>query len=341
MNRVTGFAIRRRTRRALRAAWPRWSAALVLLMGCTTAMPNDERTDKLVRDVLRDLASDSTYATAEVLRMQREPGFVAALLAAVPDAPAAARRPLVELAVELGRPRIPPAGDLPEYLAPYVADPRIVGFLVGELSAEDPEVRSRAGELLAVEVPDPLIRDYLPDVLAHLQRYPEIDGAAWLLGRTGAQRARELLESNAALRDANPAATQAALAKLGDVQAEDALLAAYRNAKEPRDKAEAALRLGYAGTVRCVLALARDIRTPETYVWMRLSRRSLRVHIIEGLHAAFPTEPLFWRPLLRPRGDEFYERIEQWITARLGVTWEQPRPPFLYEEDAPHPVEPD
>jgi hypothetical protein len=61
----------------------------------------------------------------------------------------------------------------------------------------------------------------------------------------------------------------------------------------------------------------------------------MRVHIIEGLNRAFPTEPVFWRPFYRPEGDSYYETIENWITENLGVTWDQPRPEFLYQEDAP------
>jgi len=61
----------------------------------------------------------------------------------------------------------------------------------------------------------------------------------------------------------------------------------------------------------------------------------MRVHIIEGLHRAFPTEPVFWPPQFKPSDDSYYEAIEKWITDNLGVTCDQPRPAFLYQEDAP------
>ena len=67
------------------------------------------------------------------------------------------------------------------------------------------------------------------------------------------------------------------------------------------------------------------------------SRRSLRIYLIEGLHRAFLTEPLFWKPYYKPENDSYYERIEAWLVSHVGAKWTQPRPPFLYEEDAPLP----
>lgn len=96
-----------------------------------------------------------------------------------------------------------------------------------------------------------------------------------------------------------------------------------------------AWRLGYAGTDRLVDLLAQEMRSPETYVWNKRSRRSLRVHIIEGLHLAHPTEPIFWKPFFPPEDDSYYAAIEAWLVDHRGSTWSRPRPPFLYEESAP------
>lgn len=137
------------------------------------------------------------------------------------------------------------------------------------------------------------------------------------------------------MREADPHESMLALAKLGDKKAEKKVLEKYEDAHGPKKKAEAALDLGYVATDKTVMALARDIRTTEVYIWLAQSRRSMRVHIIMGLHRAFPTEPVFFPPIIKPKDDSYYEKVEQWLTNRLGVTWDRPRPPFLYEEEAP------
>ena len=124
-------------------------------------------------------------------------------------------------------------------------------------------------------------------------------------------------------------------ARLGDEKAEDALYEAYYGTEGVRQKGELAKRLGYAATERLVAVLADEIRSPDVYLWNQRSRKSLRVHVIEGLHLAFPAEPVFWKPFFRPEDDSYYEAIEVWLVAKLGTTWERERPEFLYQEDAP------
>jgi hypothetical protein len=47
-------------------------------------------------------------------------------------------------------------------------------------------------------------------------------------------------------------------------------------------------------------------------------------------------EPLLWPPDGAPaEGDGYYEAIEAWARAKLGVEWGTGRPPFLYEEEVP------
>jgi hypothetical protein len=47
-------------------------------------------------------------------------------------------------------------------------------------------------------------------------------------------------------------------------------------------------------------------------------------------------EPIFWKPDGTPREDSYYQHIEEWVTAKLEITWDAPRPSFLYETDALH-----
>ena len=72
-------------------------------------------------------------------------------------------------------------------------------------------------------------------------------------------------------------------ARLGEPAAEDAFFAADRGAGSAKEKIVLSRRVGYAATDRTVALLAEEIRSPDYYVWNQRSRKSLRVHIIDGL----------------------------------------------------------
>lgn len=287
--------------------------------------------------VMDRLRSGAGFSTQDVLRLKREAHLIDDLAGVLPEQPASIRRGALELLIDIGRPRLEPKRDLPERLGPYIEDPRVVTHLVGALSDTDPAVRSAASAALVDEVPDLVLRNFSPQIITTVQNDPALDGGVLLLGKTGAEWAKTTILSVEVLRTVDAAETQAALARLGDREAENAVIRAYREAADPDAKAEAARRLGYVATLRCALTLARDIRTPQVYVWSMRSRRSMRVHVIEGLHLNFPTEAVFWKPFFKPQSDAFYEAIETWLTENLGVTWDRPRPQFLYQEDAPVP----
>ena len=323
-------------RRAVVAAFAALAPVLAL-EGCNRTMVNNAAKSPGLSAILARLDDGQTFNTEEVMTCKANPNLVPDLIAALRNRPAVARRPGLALLVELGRPLVRAEGELPERLAPLVDDPAVVTHLVASLTDSDSGLRNEACLTLVNEATDPLVRDHIPAIVEGIRRYPATDGAALLLGKTGAEAARRLLLETPELSDRGSGDNLAAMARLGDRTAEDALIDAYRKGGDPREKADTALRLGYTGTLRCVLTLARDVRTPEAYVWHSLSRRSMRVHVIEGLHRAFPIEPLFWPPFFKPQDDSYYEAIEAWLTRNLAVTWDRPRPEFLYEEDAPLP----
>lgn len=298
---------------------------------------NEFTSSKSIERVLKRIHVSEGFTTQEVLQYQRDTALTEDLIQVAPEQPPGARRALLELLTDLGRPRLEPEGELPERLAPIVDDPRIVAYLVRALADNDSDLRNRAATTLVNEVPDLLIRNHSLEIIDSVRSEPTLDGAALLLGKTGAEFARATILAIDEVRAAEPDETRAALARLGDRDAENAVIDAYRRTTDPDEKAETTRRLGYVATLRCVLALARDIRTNESYVWVMESRRSMRVHIIEALHQAFPTVPVFWRPFFKPEDDSYYETIEKWLTDNLGVKWDHPRPEFLYEEDAPAP----
>ena len=299
-------------------------------------MTNTENQSPRVTEIIAQLADDYEFETDELLEIHRQPSLITELVAAAPAQTAKIRLALTAMLIELGCPALPEENDLPERFGPHISSPLVVKYLIDALTDEDLEIRTLAGEALANEVPDFLLRNHTLRLIDLIRENPGINNAVLLLGKTGAEAARRLLVTNQVLRHANPPQTQMALGRLGDRDAEQSVIAAFFNVEDPRGRANEALRLGYMATPKAILTLAREMRTPVTYVWKVESKRSMRVHIIEGLNKAFPTEPVFWRPFYRPEDDSYYDTIENWITENLGVTWDQPRPAFLYQEDAPN-----
>lgn len=289
-----------------------------------------------VATVLTQLETGDDFTTEQVLHLKLVPQLIPALLKKMPELPTRTRRTAFELLMDLGRPVLEETAELPERFAPYVHDPLIVNYLVQALADDDSAIQDRASAVLVHEVPSLLMHNHTSAIIEQIRRIPSLDRAALLLGKTDTEVAYRLLTTNEILREANPEEEiQAALGRLGNRDAEHKVITAYLSAQDPKEKADRAFLLGYMQTIRAVLTLARDIRTSESYVWRMQSRRSMRVHIIEALHQAFLTEPIFWRPFYKPEDDSYYEAIEEWLTRNLGVTWDQPRPEFLYEEDAP------
>jgi hypothetical protein len=315
------------------------AVALSVLAACwSPAQGTPQRQGDIMRKaVLQRLEAGETLSTREMMEYRRQPDAVPGLIFALRQGTAAARRAGVGLLVDVGRVLIPAEGVVPERPGPIVDSPEVVSYLVERLADPDREVRRTGCVALAALVPGAQIKEHAKEILESLERYPATDGAIVLLGKTGSPEALAALRDNPALSAASAEDAEMARARLGDEKAEAAVIAAYEAAADVRAKVHQARRLGYVGSDRAVRLLARDIRTPEAYVWSGVARRSLRVHIIEGLHLAFLTEPIFWPPFFHPSDDSYYEKIEQWLAKRLGITWQAPRPPFLYQEQSPTP----
>lgn len=246
------------------------------------------------------------------------------------------QRKVVPILVDLGRVRVPPQGPFPERFGPIVTDPRVVRFLVEGLASPDATIRHLAF-LRSIElVPASLLAPHSQAIRAAIESFPAEDGAILLLGKTADHvAALALLKRAPELEASNQDNAIMVRARLGDPKAEEALLRAYRDTDKAVERGALALRLGYAATPKMVALLAQEVRSPQYYVWNKLSRRSLRVHVISGLHLVFPTESVFWEPVLTPENDSYYAGIEAWLAKNLGTTWSTPRPEFLYEEAAP------
>ncbi len=281
---------------------------------------------------LRRIAMDQLPNYDHIMRLRRVPGLIEALIRSLGRKSAQARWRGMIVLVDLGHHPIPSDGTQSEKTAPYIDNRKVVAYLVSALSDADMAVRCAASTALVKDVPSPLLKEHTAAILAALEKHPTTDDAALLLGKTDAPAALALLQRAPLTRAQNPDQTRQALARLGDKQAEEALIRAY-TASTPAGKETTAPALGYIATRRAVLTLAQDIRNPGLYIWAEpRARKSVRVDIIEGLQRAFPTEPVFFFPHFPVYTDTYYDGIEAWLTKHLGVTWTVKRPPFLWVE---------
>lgn len=287
-----------------------------------------------IESAVARLQSGRGLSTAEMMLLGRSAEAVPALVQALRNSPAEVRMRGLGLLVDLGRPMVPQQGRIPERPGAIVESPAVVAYLIEALADDDAEVRRKAGMALAGLVPGDLLRAEVRTLITRFERYPLTDGGLIVLGKTDSPHALAFINSHPEMHS-SAADVEMVRARLGDHQAEDAVLAAYIATNPPRDKGLQARRLGFVGTDRAVRLLARDIRTPVTYAWIDAAQRSLRVHIIEGLHLAYMRESVFWPPMVQPNDDSYYQQIEEWLTARLGTRWDNPRPPFLYQQSAP------
>jgi hypothetical protein len=300
-----------------------------------SAKENVVSTKELSQKFLANIIQNGVPSTADIIEFSRNQGASETLLSTYGDL----RKLTLSAFVDLGRPLLPAVEQemIPERLGPIVSNPEIVAYFVSLLRDTDRDIRNRVSTVLEELVPAVMLKPYHDRISSAIRQYPDMDGALLLTGKLLRDEGLSILNSPFMQKYSTSDNYIMASARLGETKAEAALLKAYHDTQDPEEKGALALRLGYASTNATIKLLAAEIRSPEFYYWNQRSRRSLRVDIIEGLHVAFPTEQIFWEPFNRPVNDSYYEAIEQWLTKKLGASWSDDRPPFLYQEDAPIP----
>jgi hypothetical protein len=290
------------------------------------------------KSIVMRLEQNKGFSIEEIRKIQRKMGQLEAVVeilrACSADTIAIVLQQL-EIFGSAPNPEKPPFE--PAYLFNYINQKPVIAFWVELLENSNPEVQRQAMDILVGgNIPVEYIRNNISLILTIAKKFPSLPDMALLLGLTGCEEAKTLIENNSEISSYSEISTTMALARLGNFSLERKLIDSYRNAKPGREKEDAAHRLGYLGTPNATLILSLDMRTEERYIWMEpFAKRSMRVHIIESLHRIFPKEPVFWKPLSKPTNDAYYEIIEQWLHDNIGVTWVKTRPDFLYEEDAP------
>ena len=211
----------------------------------------------------------------------------------------------------------------------WVQSSAVTAYLVEvAVDADDKGLRQHAGELLVEYVPATYIKVHAAELLKATKE-GKLQNAL-LLGKTGAEEGLELVAKGGKLWSVDDVAARAAAAKLGDTAISRSFVEAYQQEKDGRKKACLAKTLGYIGDATCVLALARDMRTPIVYDaggW----RRSLRVDIVAALGEVYPQEAVLQKRDVQgdQEADEWYDAVEKWLERYLEITWQTERPkPF-------------
>ena len=204
------------------------------------------------------------------------------------------------------------------------------------VTAQDDEVRAYAADLLVKYVPDSFIAVHAATLVNATEQGKLYNSL--LLGKTCAEEARQLLLANRKLWNVNEAKAKAACAKLGDAGMARDLVDDYQNEHDGRKKASLAQMLGYIGDPACVLALARDMRTPIVYKVGGV-RRSLRTDIVAALGCAYPRESVFRDHGLQGTAeiDAWFAAVEKWLQKHLEITWQTERPEPITSTPIPTP----
>ncbi len=219
----------------------------------------------------------------------------------------------------------------------WVRSSAVTAYLVDvAVNSDHQELRERAADLLVEYVPDRYITVHAA-ALVKAAEDGKLDNAL-LLGKTNAEEAKPLLAKEGRLWSVAPKDARAALAKLGDTSFSKSFIDAYQREQDGEQKARLAERLGYIGDAACVLALARDMRTPIVYNGAGVVR-SLRVDIVMALGEAYPQVAVLQKRDVQGHKeiDEWYDAVEKWLEGYLGITWSTKRPEPLTTIPLPTP----
>jgi len=148
------------------------------------------------------------------------------------------------------------------------------------------------------------------------------------VAKTKPQKARPAVERLAASPEWKEVeAAKIARAALGAKDIEDEFLAAADSAKDGQTLAYALGSLGLIGTPRSLKAIAERLRTGLTILMPGRLERSVRLNVLEALLYNFPDQPMLYPNNINQ--DEDYAAAERFCIRTFGVTYSNPRPPFL------------
>lgn len=291
-----------------------------------------DKAKSLVERIMRE--PSAYHIGSEAMRILRqEEGALDALASALPDLAPQQSETLLSILADMGtRPIGPAQRAIPHHA--LVTDQKVIDCLVEALSDPAAEVRTKAARLLVARVERKHIVSGSKAIVSALSRW-EGDLNYRLLGLAGSAEARDLLDQRRQQQGLSVEGIRLASAMLGDPKAQRLLLDEYLGEKDPVKKERLAVDLSYVVSAAAIKALAKDVRSPLVVRWGGKGRRSFRLVVVECLSRVYPHEKALWKPRVPPKSDEYYDVIEKWAEATVGVQWTRPRPAFMYESYTP------
>ncbi len=248
---------------------------------------------------------------------------------ALPKEDDAVREQIFRLIAEIGKETDP----LYEKGGGLIRDRSIINILVDDGLSRVGSAMEFCLDQLQYSVPPATLHEYGEALTNDLKRSPDAT-LLLVIAKAKPSEAREpvdkLMENPGWAKELE---TRIAAAALGNREIDSEFIRTFLETKDPREKADFARYLGFIGTPEALKALASEMRTDMVLEMTGVSRRSVRIFIIEGLHYNFPDKTFLYDNAVN--SDEDYARIEKFCEDEFGVTYTRERPPFLWIQGFP------
>ena len=270
-----------------------------------------------------------------IVNQQPDPDALQALGKELGAAGSHMRERIVRLLVDLGRATDPltPRG------ADVIRNRRILELLSGPGLAQPDAGREAAMDALRKLATPAALSSFAPEYVHSLESAPSVEGFL-LVAKAKPMAAKLTVVRVATLAAWKPVeGARVARAALGDTAIEDEFLQVASTAEAASDGralARALGTLGLIGTRRTLKAVAERLRTPLTILVPNASEQSVRLSVLEALLYNFPDQPELYPNNIN--SDEGYAAAERFCTSTLGVTYTQPRPPYMKFRGFPIPL---
>ncbi|GEM_PF-1507560 len=214
-----------------------------------------------------------------------------------------------------------------------IRDRSIITLFIREGLSRKSSTRDYCIDRLQYSVPAAILKEYGKQLSDNLRMWPDAT-LLLVVAKAKAPDAKEVVDSLMKISGwAQEIETRIAAAALGDMDLESTFIKAFQTATTPEEKKDAARYLGFIGTPDALKALASDMRTDMVLEMTRVSKRSVRIFIIEALHYNYPDMTFLFDNAVN--SDEDYARIEKFCEETFGITWTKERPPFLWIQGFP------
>ena len=214
-----------------------------------------------------------------------------------------------------------------------IRDRSVISILIEEGLSRQTSARDICIEYLQGCVPASSLKEFGKQLADNLKVWPNTR-LLLAIAKAKPPEAAETVDSLMKIPGwAQKPATMIAAAALGNKDIEDGFIRRFKEATDPKEKAEAARNLGFIGTPAALEALAGGMRTGLVLEMPGVSMRSVRIFVIEGLRYNFPDSTFLYSNAVR--SDKDYEVIEKFCEETFGTRWREERPPFLWIQGFP------